>query len=181
METSCRFPDVQGRQERRNSPLSCRPISLTSCKANVLENILNIRFLKYLQSNSLLFQHQSGFLPCHFTVTQLFLSVKWQEALDTGDHVQAAFLDLRKAYDRVAIPGLINKLSSLLYIPLLQVPENSKLVKVFFLALIGSSQDAATKNCDLTRFVLLICTGNFLRGRDVILAPLFSCHLAGPA
>ena len=32
----------------------------------------------------------------------------------------------------------------------------------------------------LTRFVSLTRTGNFLRDRDVILAPLFSRHLAGP-
>ena len=61
-----------------------------------------------------MFQHQSGFLPCHSTVTQLcFLPHKWHQALDKGDHVQAAFLDLSKAYYRVAIPGLTNKLSSL--------------------------------------------------------------------
>ena len=34
-------------------------------------------------------------------------------AIDKGEHVQAAFLDLSKAYDRVRIPGLIGKLSAL--------------------------------------------------------------------
>ena len=34
-------------------------------------------------------------------------------AIDKGEHVQAAFLDLSKAYDRVGIPGLIGKLSAL--------------------------------------------------------------------
>ena len=33
----------------------------------------------------------------------------------------------------------------------------------------------------LTCFVSLTRMGNFLRDRDVILAPLFSRHLAGPA
>ena len=33
--------------------------------------------------------------------------------LDKGHHVQTAFLDLSKAYDRVSIPGLLFKLSDL--------------------------------------------------------------------
>ena len=107
-------PVFKGGKKVRSNPLNYRPISLTSCVARVLEKLLNTQVLKYLLSNSLLFQHQSGFLPRHSTITQLcFLSHQWQETLDKGDHVQAAFLDLSKAYDRVAIPGLINKLSSL--------------------------------------------------------------------
>ena len=38
---------------------------------------------------------------------------KWQMTLDKGHHVQTAFLDLSKAYDRVSIPGLLFKLSDL--------------------------------------------------------------------
>ena len=34
-------------------------------------------------------------------------------ALEKGNHVQTAFLDLSKAYDRVSIPGLLFKLSAL--------------------------------------------------------------------
>ena len=46
--------------------------------------------------------------------TQLiYLSNKWQMALEKGNHVQTAFLDLSKAYDRVSIPGLLFKLSAL--------------------------------------------------------------------
>ena len=52
--------------------------------------------------------------PTHSTVTQLiYLTNKWQMALEKGNHVQAAFLDLSKAYDRVSIPGLPYKLSAL--------------------------------------------------------------------
>ena len=64
-----------------------------------MEKLLNTQILRYLQSHSLIFQHQSGFLPNHSTVTQLcFLVQKWQMAIDKGEHVQAAFLDLSKAY-----------------------------------------------------------------------------------
>ena len=63
------------------------------------------------------------------TVTQLiYLTNKWQMALEKGNHVQAAFLDLSKAYDRVSIPGLLYKLSALSWI-LNREPE-----VVFFLS-----------------------------------------------
>ena len=76
--------------------------------------LLHCQVLEYLQTNGLLYEHQAGFLPNHSTVTQLcFLTHKWQMTLDKGHHVQTAFLDLSKAYDRVSIPGLLFKLSDL--------------------------------------------------------------------
>ena len=95
-----------GRKDRR-SPTNFRPISLTSCVARTMEKLLHCQVLEYLQTNGLLYEHQAGFLPNHSTVTQLcFLTHKWQMTLDKGHHVQTAFLDLSKAYDRVSIPGL---------------------------------------------------------------------------
>ena len=74
-------------------PLSYRPISLTSCVARVLEKALNIQIRKYLEVNKLIYDHQSGFLPQHSTVTQLcYLTHEWKMALDQRQCVQAAFL-----------------------------------------------------------------------------------------
>ena len=102
-----------GRKDRRN-PTNYRPISLTSCVARTMEKLLHCQVLEYLQTNGLLYEHQAGFLPNHSTVTQLcFLTHKWQMTLDKGHHVQTAFLDLSKAYDRVSVPGLLFKLSDL--------------------------------------------------------------------
>ena len=42
---------------------------------------------------------------------------KWHVALHDGKHVQFTFLDLSKAYDRVSIPALLSKLSSLEFRP----------------------------------------------------------------
>ena len=79
-----------------------------------MEKLLHAQIIHYLTSNSLLYKHQAGFLPTHSTVTQLcYLIHNWQMALDKGDHTQAVFLDLSKAYDRVSIPGLLFKLSAL--------------------------------------------------------------------
>ena len=107
-------PIFKGGRKDRRVPTNYRPISLTSSVARLMEKIINVQVLDYLQSHSLLYKHQSGFLPTHSTVTQLiYLSNKWQMALEKGNHVQTAFLDLSKAYDRVSIPGLLFKLSAL--------------------------------------------------------------------
>ena len=107
-------PIFKGGHRDRDKPSNYRPISLTSCVARLMEKLLNAQILRYLENHSLLYQHQSGFLPGHSTVTQLcFLVNQWQMAADQGDHVQATFLDLSKAYDRVSIPGLLFKLSCL--------------------------------------------------------------------
>ena len=96
----------------RQEVLNYRPISLTPCVTRVLEKILNTQLLKYLQDNSLICQQQAGFLPSQYTITQLCSLIhQWQMALDRGDNVEAVFLDLSKAYDRVSVPGLISKMS----------------------------------------------------------------------
>ena len=106
-------PVFKGGRKDRTAPTNYRPIALTSCVARVLEKIVNKQLLQYLRNKSLLFQHQSGFLPKHSTVTQLcFLLHQWRTALDNGEHIQTAFLDLSKAYDRVPIPALLSKLSN---------------------------------------------------------------------
>ena len=103
-------PICKGGRKDRHSPTNYRPISLTSCVAQTMEKLLHCQVLEYLQTNGLLYEHQVGFLPNHLTVTQLcFLTHKWQMTLDKGNHVQTAFLDFSKAYDRVSIPGLLFK------------------------------------------------------------------------
>ncbi len=106
-------PIFKGGRKDSRLPVNYRPIALTSCVARVLEKIINKRLLRYLTENHLIYKHQSGFLPDHSTVTQLCLLLhRWKMALDRREVVQAAFLDLSKAYDRVSIPALLYKLSS---------------------------------------------------------------------
>ena len=105
-------PIFKGGRKDRRDPSSYRPIALTSCVARTMEKVLNARILEYLQKNSLLYEHQSGFQRYHSTISQLcFLAHQWTTALDGGKNVQSVFLDLSKAYDRVSIPGLLSKLS----------------------------------------------------------------------
>ena len=79
-----------------------------------MEKLVHGQVPNYLSTNSLLYENQSGFLPKHSTVTQLcYFSKQWHMALEIGEEIHAVFLDLSKAYDRVSIPGLLYKLSSL--------------------------------------------------------------------
>ena len=106
------IPLHKGGKKPSKYPISYRPISLTSCVARVLEKALNKQIRKYLEVNKLIYDNQSGFLPQHSTVTQLcYLTHVWTLALDQRQCVQAAFLDLSKAYNRVPTAGLLFKLS----------------------------------------------------------------------
>ena len=91
------FPVFKGGRKNRQNPGSYRPISLTSCVARTMEKLVNGQVLNNLSTNSLLYGHQSGFLPKHSTVTQLcYLSNQWQMALEKGEEIHAVFLDLKR-------------------------------------------------------------------------------------
>ena len=82
--------------------------------ARVLEKALglNMQIRKYLEVNKLIYDHQCGFLPQHSTVTQLCHPThEWTMNLDQRQCVQAAFLNLSKAYNRVPTADLLFKLS----------------------------------------------------------------------
>ena len=105
------IPLHKGGKKPSKDPLSYRPISLTSCVARVLEKALNMQIRKYLEVNKLIYDHQSGFLPQHSTVTRLcYQTHERTMALDQRQCAPAAFLDLSKAYNRVPTAGLLFKL-----------------------------------------------------------------------
>ena len=88
-------PIFKGGRKARQDPTNYRPISLTSCAARTMEKLVNNQMLADLSENSMLYKHQSGFLPNHSTVTQLcYLAYQWQMALEKGEQVHTVFLDL---------------------------------------------------------------------------------------
>lgn len=75
---------------------------------------LQQKTLEYLNYNSLITKHQSGFIPGDSTVYHLLnLYHDLCSSLDQGITVQAIFFDISKAFDRVWHRGLIHKLEAI--------------------------------------------------------------------
>ena len=92
-------PIFKGGRKAKQDPTNYRQISFTSCVARTMEKLVNNQMLAYLSENSLLYKHQSEFLPNHSTVTQLcYLAHQWQMALEKGEQVHTVFLDLSKDF-----------------------------------------------------------------------------------
>ena len=79
----------------------------------LLERIVHDQFHDYLTYHNMFSSEQSGFRPKHSTLTTLLeVSDYILKNMDTGHFVGAVFLDLKKAFDTVCHPILINKLQS---------------------------------------------------------------------
>ena len=79
-----------------------RPISITSSISKVFETILNNHFLKHMERNSLLSDHQYGFRGARSTGDLLsYVTSIWSFAhRKFGESFDAA-LDISKTFDRV--------------------------------------------------------------------------------
>ncbi len=94
------------------NPTNYRPISLLPAVGKTLDAIQSKVLCSYLLKNSLVSDHQFGFLPGRSTVHQLIYIIgKWTKALDSGNNVASVFLDFQKAFDKVWHPGLLHKLA----------------------------------------------------------------------
>ena len=95
----------------RTIPTNYRPIALLSVVSKVLEKIVHRRLSMFLQP--VLSCKQSGFRKQDSTEFQLTRLVQhWSTAMDRSQFVGVIFLDIKKAFDRVYLPGLIYKLQS---------------------------------------------------------------------
>ena len=88
-----------------------RPISLTSTTCRVFEKILSSEILKFFMKNNLFSQHQFGFIPKRSTTTQMISILnKWYEGLLNNQNTDIIYFDFQKAFDKVPINYLLNKL-----------------------------------------------------------------------
>ena len=91
---------------------SYRPISLLSAIINLFDWVIEKRLRKHLEDNSFFSKYQSSFGKSKPTSDHLFhLSQTIMESFNPGEHVIAAFLDVKKAFDNVWYNGLRYKMT----------------------------------------------------------------------
>lgn len=123
-----------------NSPSNYRPISITSICCKLLEHVIYTHIMSHLNLNNLLFENQHGFRHKRSCQTQLFeLVTDLHEALHTKYYMDAIFIDLSKAFDRVPHNRLLLKLNALEL-----DPSVTSWIQNF---LTGRSQSVIINNC----------------------------------
>ena len=95
----------------KSDPTNYRPIALLSVVCKVMEKIVHRRLNAFLEP--VLTAKQSGFKKKDGTQLQLVrLIQEWSTSMDDSHLVGVVFFDIRKAFDRVWLPGLLHKLRS---------------------------------------------------------------------
>ena len=80
-----------------------RPVSLLPCLSKICEKVAFFHLFNFLNMIGFFYKFQSGFRPGDSTVMQLVYIVhEIYEALEEGSEMRAVFLDISKAFDRVA-------------------------------------------------------------------------------
>ena len=90
---------------------NCRPIRLMSLVGKVMEIIIRDHTMTYIQTHKLIHQSQHGFLPgrsCQSNVFEFIETVP--EEVD--NHMDIAYLDFAKAFDKVPHERLLLKIKS---------------------------------------------------------------------
>ena len=102
----------------RSNPSNYHPIALTSAVAKVFETLLNSHFIKHLESNNLLSDHQHGFRKARSTGDLLsYLTHTWSSSLRDFRESFVVALDISKAFDRVWHKALLAKLPAYGFTP----------------------------------------------------------------
>ena len=95
------------------NPINYRPISLTSCMSKLLEKMVNIRLMWYLEKGDHISSVQSGFRSNRSTADHLTqMEHNIHQAISRKLHTIVVFFDLTKAYDRAWRRGVMQRLHS---------------------------------------------------------------------
>lgn len=94
-------------------PSSYRPIALTSCVWKLLEKMVNVRLVRYLEVNKYLPSLQFGFRRMHSTTDSLIrFTSDILESFRNRNSVLCVFFDMEKAYDKTWRHGILRTLHS---------------------------------------------------------------------
>ena len=97
----------------RSSAGNYRPVSLTSIIGKVMESIIRDHLVQHMMDNALFCDAQHGFVPGRSCMTQLLTVLElWTVMLDSGDPIDAVYLDFRKAFDSVPHQRLHAKIAA---------------------------------------------------------------------
>lgn len=106
----------------RDSITNYRPISLLPTIAKVIEKLINVRLINYLEKFNIISKNQYGFKKNKSTIDAIEdLVNNVAKYLDDKKKCIGVFLDLAKAFDTVSIPLLVRKLE---FIGIRGVPLN---------------------------------------------------------
>ena len=122
------------------SPSDYRPISFLSIVSKLLEKLIANILLDHLFTNNLIPPNHFGFLPSRSTTDALTsVSHSILSSLDSSSSVCGVFLDIRKAFDSISHPALLQKLYSI------DLPSN--ICSWFYSYLTDRSQSVRVGEC----------------------------------
>ena len=97
----------------KTEPSNYRPVSLTSIVCKTLEKLVRKSILSHLTENHLLSDKQYGFRSGRSCSLQLLnVMERWTEYVEQHQSWDTIYLDLAKAFDKVAHQRLLKKISS---------------------------------------------------------------------
>lgn len=95
----------------KTNPSNYRPISVISVMAKILEKLINVRLINFFSKYNTLSTSQFGFRQNLSTEDAIIaLTSLTVNHVDSGRKCLAVFLDLKKAFDTVSVPILVQNL-----------------------------------------------------------------------
>ena len=99
------------KSKNRTEIVNYRPVSLLPVLSKILEKIINVRVVKFLQKHKVLYEGQYGFRHGRSTTDAILdFTGNVLESLNKGQYTIALFLDMSKAFDSINHNTLLKKL-----------------------------------------------------------------------